>query len=72
MTKKANLLIHETSPYLLEHAYNPINCTPGVNQPLKRPGKKTHRFSFQLATMPAIGALLWKKSALETKKSQRS
>lgn len=23
--KKANRLIHENSPYLLQHAYNPIN-----------------------------------------------
>ncbi len=26
--KNANLLIHETSPYLLQHAYNPVNWQP--------------------------------------------
>lgn len=26
--KKANSLIHETSPYLLQHAYNPVNWMP--------------------------------------------
>lgn len=26
--KKANSLIHETSPYLLQHAYNPVNWFP--------------------------------------------
>lgn len=26
--KKANALIHETSPYLLQHAYNPVNWYP--------------------------------------------
>lgn len=26
--KKANDLIHETSPYLLQHAYNPVNWVP--------------------------------------------
>lgn len=25
---KANRLIHETSPYLLQHAYNPVNWFP--------------------------------------------
>lgn len=26
--KKANRLIHEKSPYLLQHAYNPVNWFP--------------------------------------------
>jgi len=25
LQKKPNRLIHETSPYLLQHAYNPVN-----------------------------------------------
>lgn len=28
MTKQANHLIHEKSPYLLQHAYNPVNWYP--------------------------------------------
>ena len=28
ITKKPNKLIHEKSPYLLQHAYNPVNWYP--------------------------------------------
>lgn len=27
-SSKPNRLIHETSPYLLQHAYNPVNWYP--------------------------------------------
>ena len=32
--KKANLLIHESSPYLLQHAYNPVAWHPWNNDTL--------------------------------------
>ncbi len=31
-THKANRLIDETSPYLLQHAYNPVDCIPGAQR----------------------------------------
>ncbi|MEE9407745.1 MAG: thioredoxin domain-containing protein [Polaribacter sp.] len=33
--KKSNDLIHETSPYLLQHAYNPVNWKPWNNETLE-------------------------------------
>lgn len=33
--KKANSLIHETSPYLLQHAYNPVNWVPWSDHALE-------------------------------------
>ncbi len=34
--KKANQLIHETSPYLLQHAYNPVEWYPWNHEALNR------------------------------------
>ena len=34
--KKANRLIHETSPYLLQHAYNPVDWYPWGEEALQR------------------------------------
>lgn len=34
--KKANLLIHESSPYLLQHAYNPVAWHPWNNDTLEK------------------------------------
>jgi uncharacterized protein YyaL (SSP411 family) len=36
MHKHTNQLIHETSPYLLQHAYNPVNWYPWGNQALQK------------------------------------
>jgi uncharacterized protein len=35
-TNKSNRLIHEISPYLLQHAYNPVNWYPWGNEALKK------------------------------------
>ena len=40
--KKPNALIHEKSPYLLQHAYNPVNWLPWGEEAFskaKREGK---------------------------------
>lgn len=40
--RKPNQLIHEKSPYLLQHAYNPVNWlpwNPSAFQKAKREGK---------------------------------
>ncbi len=40
MTKKANSLIDETSPYLLQHAYNPVNWVPWSKEIFDRAKKE--------------------------------
>jgi len=35
-TKVPNRLINETSPYLLQHAYNPVDWWPWCNEPLQK------------------------------------
>jgi len=36
MHKYVNKLIHETSPYLLQHAHNPVNWYPWGNEALQK------------------------------------
>lgn len=41
-TREPNRLIHETSPYLIQHAYNPVNWYPWSSEAFdkaKREGK---------------------------------
>jgi uncharacterized protein len=38
--KQANSLIHETSPYLLQHAYNPVNWVPFSDEAFARAKKE--------------------------------
>jgi uncharacterized protein len=38
--QKANSLINETSPYLLQHAYNPVNWYPWGNEALEKAKKE--------------------------------
>ena len=41
-TEKTNALIHETSPYLLQHAHNPVNWLPWGSESLEL-AKKTNK-----------------------------
>lgn len=43
-TKHTNRLIHETSPYLLQHAYNPVNWYPWGEEALALAKKKTNPY----------------------------
>ena len=38
--KKANKLVHETSPYLLQHAYNPVDWHPWGQEALEKAKKE--------------------------------
>jgi uncharacterized protein YyaL (SSP411 family) len=38
--KKPNALIHESSPYLLQHAYNPVDWQPWSNELLEKAQKE--------------------------------
>ncbi len=40
MTHHANRLIHETSPYLLQHAHNPVDWYPWGEEALRRAGEE--------------------------------
>jgi len=48
-TKVPNRLINETSPYLLQHAYNPVDWWPWCNEAFAKakaedkPGVSVHR-----------------------------
>lgn len=42
LTEKTNALIHETSPYLLQHAHNPVNWLPWGTEALEL-AKKTNK-----------------------------
>ena len=35
--KYTNRLIHEKSPYLLQHAHNPVDWYPWGSEPLEKP-----------------------------------
>ncbi|HUX98210.1 MAG TPA: thioredoxin domain-containing protein [Candidatus Deferrimicrobium sp.] len=39
-SKKTNKLIHEKSPYLLQHAYNPVNWYPWGSEAFEKAGKE--------------------------------
>jgi len=55
--RKANRLIHEKSPYLIQHAYNPVNWYPWVKKLLKKQRVKISPF-FSLSDIPhAIGVM---------------
>ena len=53
----ANRLAGETSPYLLQHAGNPVDWYPWGEEALKRAGQKTSQSSSRSATPPATGAM---------------
>ncbi len=52
-----NELIHESSPYLLQHAHNPVNWYPWGEKALKKQRMKTKSLSSALAMLPVIGAM---------------
>jgi uncharacterized protein YyaL (SSP411 family) len=45
MKKKPNRLIHETSPYLLQHAYNPVDWYPWGEEAFQK-AKKENKMIF--------------------------
>ena len=51
-----NRLAEETSPYLLQHANNPVDWHPWGPEALERPGARTSRSFFRSAIRPATGA----------------
>ena len=65
-----NRLIHETSPYLLQHAHNPVDWHPWGEEAL---GRASRSLSSSVSATPhATGATSWNANPLKTRKSQRS
>ena len=71
MTKVPNRLIHEISPYLLQHAYNPVDWFPW-SESFQKPEKRTNPSFYRLDTQPAIGAMLWKRNLLNEEAARLS
>ena len=46
MVKKANRLIDTDSPYLLQHAYNPVDWFPWDDEAFKKAKKRTSLFFY--------------------------
>ena len=67
--KIPNKLINETSPYLLQHAYNPINWYPWGKRLFGTQMRKINQFSSASDIAPVIGAMSWRMSHLRMKKS---
>ncbi len=51
-----NRLVFEKSPYLLQHAGNPVDWYPWGDAAFEKAKKRINRFSFPSAIPPAIGA----------------
>ena len=61
-----NRLVFEKSPYLLQHAGNPVDWYPWGKKPLLPLKSKTSLSFSQSVIRPAIGVTLWSASLLRT------
>jgi hypothetical protein len=58
-----NELIHETSPYLLQHAHNPVNWYPWGEKAFQKPKKKINcNYKYWLCRLSLVS---WKKESFE-------
>jgi hypothetical protein len=55
--KRPNHLINEKSPYLLQHAYNPVDWYPWGEEALRKLVKRTSRSFFPSVIQPVTGAM---------------
>lgn len=67
----SNHLKNATSPYLLQHAENPVDWYPWCKQAFEKQNQKTNRFFSASVTVPVIGVMLWLMRALKIKKQQK-
>ena len=63
-----NALTNETSPYLLQHARNPVEWYPWGAEALGRHAGKTSRFCYPWAILPVTGAMSWPMNHSKTRK----
>ncbi|EXI92256.1 MAG: hypothetical protein AW12_00715 [Candidatus Accumulibacter sp. BA-94] len=70
----SNRLLLESSPYLLQHAHNPVNWFPWgdeafVTRLLSKRHGSVDRYSCRSAIRPVTGVTSWRASPSRTKKS---
>jgi len=70
--RKPNALINEKSPYLLQHAYNPVNWYPWAKEALKRAQDEDKPIFLILATPPATGVMSWHENLLKIRRQRES
>ena len=72
--KKPNRLIHEKSPYLLQHAFNPMDWYPWGNEAFEKARKENRPIflSIGYSTRPATGAMSWRGRYSRTRESLSS
>ena len=61
-----NRLSKESSPYLLQHANNPVEWYPWGEEALSAAKESDLPILQVLDTVPATGAMLWKKNLSKT------
>ena len=69
---KPNRLINEKSPYLLQHAHNPVDWYPWSEEALDKAKAEDKPVFLSIGYAVATGATSWKKNASATKRSQNS
>lgn len=57
MTEKTNKLINEKSPYLLQHAHNPIDWHPWGNEAFEKAKQEDKPVFLSIGYSLAIGAM---------------
>ena len=66
MAEAANLLRHETSPYLLQHADNPVHWRPWGAAALAEAARANSLSCCRSVMRPATGATSWRTSCSRT------
>lgn len=61
----SNELINETSPYLIQHAHNPVHWKPWTPKTLDL-AKASNKLMLISIGYSAIGAMLWSARVLKT------
>ena len=54
-----NRLVFEGSPYLLQHAANPVDCIHGAKRLFKKQKNWINPFFFLSVILPVTGAMSW-------------
>lgn len=67
-TPVPNKLIDEKSPYLLQHAYNPVECTRKKKRLLNSQKNLKSRSSYPSDILRVIGVMSWNAKCLRMKR----
>jgi uncharacterized protein YyaL (SSP411 family) len=69
--KHTNRLINETSPYLLQHAHNPVDWFPWGEDAFAEARAKNKPILLSIGYSPVTGATSWSTSRLRMRRSPR-